>query len=137
MSSCAFFGHANYDYQPYEEKIRDVVVDLINRGVTSFYNGYRGHFDVICARVVGELREQYPQIKNIMVLSYRPGKTFELPQYFNEAVYLLEQNVPFKYAIPRTNREIVRPSITLFRGLCADTVEHILPASMQRNCTSQ
>lgn len=106
--SCAFFGHRNYDYRPYEDKIREVVVDLINRGVTEFYNGYRGKFDGTCARIVGELREQYPLIKNIMVLSYRPTQDFKLPDFFDESVYLLGNNVPHKYAITRTNKELVK-----------------------------
>ena len=108
MLSCAFFGHRSYDYRPYKDKIREVVEYLINKGVTEFYNGWRGRFDVICAQIVSELKEKYPQIKNIMVLSYRPTKEFELPKYFDESIYLLEDSVPPRYAIARTNRALVK-----------------------------
>lgn len=106
--SCAFFGHKNYDYTPYEDKIRERIVYLINRGVTEFYNGYRGRFDSMCARIVHDLKKQYPQIKNIMVLSYMPDNDFEKPDVFDETVYLLEQRVPLKYAISHTNRMLVQ-----------------------------
>lgn len=78
-------------------------------GVTEFYNGFRGHFDHTCARIVSELKKQYPQIKNLMVHSYyNPTKKIEKPEYFDELVFLLPKNVPPKYAIVRTNREIVK-----------------------------
>ena len=106
--SCAFFGHRNYDYKPYEDKIRECIVDLINRGVTDFYNGYRGAFDYLCARIVDDLKEEYPRIKNIMVLSYFPDEKFEKPEIFDETAYLLERRVPYRYAIAITNKKIVQ-----------------------------
>lgn len=59
MPSCAFFGHRSFDYEPYRDKIREKIVDLIeNRGVTTFYSGGRGSFDVLCARTVWELKQK-------------------------------------------------------------------------------
>ena len=115
--SCAFFGHRNFDYRPYEDKIRSVVVDLINCGVTEFYNGYRGRFDGTCAKIVHELKAQYPQIKNIMVLSYVPDEKFEKPDIFDETVYLLEKRVPFKYAISHTNKRLVQTADYIVSGV--------------------
>lgn len=108
MLSCAFFGHRNFDYKPYENIIRNVVTNLIENGVAEFYSGYRGNFDGTCARIVHELQTQYPQIKNIMVLSYHPNEKFEQPEIFDETVYLLEKRVPLKYAISHTNRRLVQ-----------------------------
>lgn len=106
--SCAFFGHSShFDYSPYEDKIREHIVDLIGRGVTTFYNGFKGNFDKLCARIVKKLKSEYPNIKNVLVLSYIPNKSFELPKYFDESVYLLEKRVPFKFAITHTNRKLL------------------------------
>ena len=104
--SCAFFGHSDFDYSPYENEIRNVIVDLINRGVTEFYNGFRGKFDVACARIVYELKIQYPQIKSIQVLSYLPDEMFTKSEWFDETVYLLEKKAPFRFAISHTNRKL-------------------------------
>ena len=71
MKTCVFFGHRNFDYEPYREKIEQIVVDLIeNEGVTDFYNGGRGRFDSICTEIVQKLKIRYPQICNILILSY-------------------------------------------------------------------
>ena len=70
MASCAVFGHRNeFYYSGKEEKIYSVINDLVeNRGVTEFYNGYRGEFDEICADYVYWLKKHgFPEIKNILV----------------------------------------------------------------------
>lgn len=119
MAAAAFFGHRKYDYySEYEDKIKNIIIDLIeNKGVNEFYNGYRGIFDRLCARAVHEVKSQYPDIKNIMVLSYRPNKDFYLPECFDESVYLIEKPVFQKYGIVYTNRLIVERSEYIVSGV--------------------
>ncbi|MCH5162000.1 MAG: hypothetical protein J1G38_00735 [Clostridiales bacterium] len=108
MATCAFFGHRTCNYMPYKARIRSVLIDLIeNHDVTQFYNGCRGDFDRLCADVVYELKEHYPQIKQVRVLSYHPNETFGMSKHFDESVYLLEKRVPPRYAISQTNRCLV------------------------------
>ena len=108
MAAAAFFGHRSYPYAPHRNKLRAIIVDLIeNQGVTEFYNGLRGDFDRLCADIVYELMGNYPTIKNILVLSYHPREGFVLPKCFNESVYLLEKPVLPKFAITYTNQAIV------------------------------
>lgn len=110
MLTCVFFGHRDVNYFPYNEKIEEILFHLIeNCGVTQFYSGYRGKFDELCAYLVWELKFQYPQIKNTLVLSYLPYKKadFVLPKYFDDFVYLLEKRVPPRFAIPHTNKRMV------------------------------
>lgn len=117
MLSCAFFGHRNFNYVPHEEKIRKRIIDLIKRGVVDFYGGGRGDFDVTCARIVWELKKDYPHIKNILVLAYMPKNNFELGTYYDESVYLLEKKVPLKYSISHTNRKLVELSNYIISGV--------------------
>lgn len=108
MSSATFFGHRRFGYAPFKDKIERSMVDLIEHcGVTEFYNGYRGDFDLLCAEIIYELKDRYPTIKNILVLSYHPKPEFKLPPFFDESVYLLEKPVPPKFAISYTNQCIV------------------------------
>lgn len=112
MKSCAFFGHRNMNVQPYGEILLGILCDLVeNKGVTQFYSDYRGSFNVYCARLVGKLKERYPQIVNTMVLSYIPtarfNGAFDLPLCFDDSVYLLERNVPYKFAITETNKLLI------------------------------
>lgn len=100
--------------EQYREKLLQILVDLIeNKGVTQFYSGFRGDFDVYCSKAVAELKAIYPQITNTMVLSYIPqsaehsDNAFVLPQCFDDSVYLLERYVPKRYSIVETNKLLV------------------------------
>ena len=110
MKACAFFGHRRYGYEGCREIIKNSIVDLIeNYGVTQFYSGGRGNFDNLCARLVYELKERYPFITNTLVLSYLPTKKDEygLPEIYDDSVYFLEKRVPPRFAIVKTNEEMV------------------------------
>ena len=108
MKSCAFFGYSWYSFEAYEDKIRAAIVDLIDKGVTEFYNGDRGNFDRSCYRVIQQLRKEYPHIKHILILSYMPKEGFVLAKGFDASVYFLEKWVPPRLAIYYTNREVVK-----------------------------
>lgn len=106
MKSCAFFGHRNMNVEQYQERLLKVITYLIEKkDVGQFYSGYRGDFDVYCSRLIYELKKVYPQIKNTMVLSYIP-KDRNLPNCFDDSVYLLEKRVPEKFAIIKTNKRL-------------------------------
>lgn len=118
MQSVAFFGHRDFDYTPYRDKIQSLVIDLIeNHGVIEFYNGFRGNFDGLCAEVISHLKAAYPFIKNVMVLSYHNRVNFVLPKYFDESVYLLEKRVPPRYAIYHTNQAMILKADYIISGV--------------------
>lgn len=107
--------------EQYRDKLLSILVDLIeNKGVTQFYSGFRGDFDRYCSRLAAELKVRYPQIVNTMVLSYLSltpqsgGNAFVLPTCFDDSVYLLERNVPKRFAIIETNKRL------------ADTVDYVV-----------
>ncbi len=89
MSSATLFGHRDFDYSPYRDKIRAIIIDGL------------------CAESISDLKTRYHSVKNIMVLSYHDPKDFVLPKYFDESVYLLERRVPPRYAISYTNQEMI------------------------------
>ena len=118
MAICAFFGHSDMYYYDYEDKIRSIIIDLIeNHGIKVFYNGYRGNFDRKCADIVGKLKQNYPYISNILVLSYHPDHNFYMPRSFDDSVYLLDRPVPPRYAIARTNRIIAEKADFIVSGV--------------------
>ncbi len=107
MLSATFFGHRNFDYSPYRDRVRAVIIELIeSHGVGEFLNGFRGNFDKLCAVEVFHMKARFPNIKNVLVLSYHDRQK-ELPQYFDESAYLLEKRVPPQYAISYTNQEMI------------------------------
>ena len=120
MKSCAFFGHREYGYEAHRDFIKSSIVDLIeNYGVTQFYSGGRGAFDNLCARLVYELKAKYPFLKNTLVLSYLPTKKDEygLPELYDDSVYFLEKRVPPRFAIVKTNEEMVRRAEFILSGV--------------------
>lgn len=105
--SCAFFGHRDVNYCLYIHEIENTILQLIQFGVTEFYHGNRGAFEQTCAGVLVNLKKKYPQIKHILVLSYKPKEKFVLPFCFDYAVYLQDNNVPPRFAKVKTNKKLI------------------------------
>lgn len=80
-------------------------------------SGYRGSFDATCCGCVYKLKEKYPHIKNTLVLSYHPEEGFKAPEIFDGSVYLLERDVPPKYAIVETNKLLAAKADIIFSGV--------------------
>ena len=120
MKACAFFGHRQYGYEGSREIIKNSIVDLIdNYQVTQFYSSGRGEFDNLCSRLVYELKAKYPFIKNTLVLSYMPQKKEEygLPEKYDDSVYFLEKRVPPRFAIVKTNEEMINHADFILSGV--------------------
>ena len=122
MKKCCFFGHARFAYENCRETIKYIVIDLIeHHGVTAFYSGGRGDFDGMCARIVGEVRKDYPHIENLKFLSYIPtgsAANHYLAPYYTGTVYLLEEKVIPQFAISRTNEKAVDICDFVVSGVC-------------------
>ncbi len=114
---CAFFGHRDMDYSGDEERIKEVVAGLIERGVRRFIDGDRGNFDRLCAKVVWDLKRTSPQVTMTRAISYMPKAHEETPRFFDDSVYLLEKRVPPRYAIAETNKLIVRKADIIVSGV--------------------
>ena len=68
-NTATFIGHR--DCIGIDEKaVKTEIIKLIEYGVTEFLNGGMGKFDLLCARIVHELKKQYPHIKNNLVIPY-------------------------------------------------------------------
>ena len=61
MLSATFFGHRDFDYSPYKDRLLEIITGLIeNYGVREFYKGFRGNFDRLCADfIVSGVRFHY------------------------------------------------------------------------------
>ena len=123
MKACVFFGHRKKNYQKYKPKLKRILEDLIeNEGFTQFYSGGRGAFDSLCAEVVAELKNSYPNIKNTLILSYLPpsNASFILPTAYTDSAYLLEHNVPPRYAVLESNKRMVDIADCVIVGISCD-----------------
>ena len=121
--NCTFCGHSNLSYNGIYIKLKLEIVRLIDKGVTTFYNGGYGNFDLTCLKAVSELNIEYPFIKNYIVLAYRDNIIIEkydhiCKQYHAETIYTLEQEIHHKYAITARNKWMVDSSDYMIAYVC-------------------
>lgn len=104
--TATFIGHGEC-WGVDKEKVRAAAEELIQKDVETFLSGGMGGFDWLGARVVYELKEKYPHIKNILVIPYL---TFNVrnKDLFDEILYPDGfEKYHFKAAIPKRNRFLV------------------------------
>lgn len=72
MSTCSFFGHSHLYEQSEEiaQKLRQIIIDLIEKGVDTFYVGNHGEFDILSSKIACDLKVLYPHIQVVVVLCY-------------------------------------------------------------------
>ncbi len=78
---------------------------LLDQGNHKFYIGGYGDFDLLAAKVLHELKSEYPELESILILPYldRPVDT----SLYDNTIYPPLENVPKRYAISRRNKWMV------------------------------
>ena len=108
------FGHgtAPYSILPH---IKQAIEDHYTKyGITSFYVGSRGQFDSMAATAVKQAKQQYPDIRLVLVLAYHPGeRPVDLTGGFDSSFYPPLEHVPRPYAIVRANQYMVDTADTM------------------------
>lgn len=90
-----------------DQEVRHEAQKMIERGVTEFLNGGMGQFDWKCAKVIHDLKEEYPNVAQSLVIPYLDFNVRE-KKYFDEFVYPEGfERYPYKAAIPARNRYMV------------------------------
>ena len=110
MASCTFFGHREC-LERVRRALREVLKTLIcEHGVTEFYVGNQGSFDLNVQFVLKELKENYPQINYWIVLAYMPNKPDNFSDYTMTILPEGIENVNPRYAISWRNRWMLKRS---------------------------
>lgn len=108
-TTATFIGHSEC-YGVSKEQVKEAIIDLINKGVIDFLSGGQGGFDRMCASCVKELKKEYPQINNILVIPYLTFTIFD-KELFDEILYPDGfEKYHFKAAIPARNKYMVENS---------------------------
>ena len=86
-STALFIRNRNcYGVKP--ESIKSAILYVIHSGIIIFLSGGLGYFDEIGAKIVYQLKENYPNVKNILVIPYKNFIIFDR-SVFDEIVYQL------------------------------------------------
>lgn len=74
LHCCCFFGHRKIkETEALQETIYDIVENLITyKNVDTFFFGSKSDFDALCHKIVTELKEKYPHIKQIYIRAEFP-----------------------------------------------------------------
>ena len=104
-----FCGHAEIENDKDMKQWLNTVLDrLIQKGANTFYLGGYGKFDTLSASVLQKKKDQYPQIRLILVLPYL---NFNIDtSIYDDSVYPPLESVPPKYAILKRNQWMVEQS---------------------------
>lgn len=78
---------------------------LLEQGNHKFYLGGYGDFDLLAAKVLHELKSEYPELESILILPYldRPVDA----SLYDSTIYPPLETVPKRYAISRRNKWMV------------------------------
>lgn len=109
MKKAMFIGH-NECYGADENKLKYTIIECIEKGTVYFLNGGQGRFDFICARIIFEMKKDFPQIKNILVIPYLNFKVLN-KKIFDDIIYPEGfEKYHYNAAIIQKNRYMVNQS---------------------------
>ncbi|MBE5737540.1 MAG: DUF1273 domain-containing protein [Clostridiales bacterium] len=111
MQAC-FIGHRKIEKK--EEltlSLKEIVVSLINKGVTTFLFGSMSEFDTLSLKVVSELKKEYPFIKRVYVRSayQNVSKSYQeyLLKFYEQTYFPPKIEKAGKYSYVERNYEMI------------------------------
>lgn len=98
-----------------EEKLKKVIIYLINEGYNTFYEANNGYFDQLASAILINLKTEYPHIKIFRILSYYNSsqKKLTIPSAYNGSILPALSNIHYKQKIIKMNQWIVDHSNVL------------------------
>ena len=104
--TCTFFGHRDCPSNITNE-LKNTIVELIEReGVNRFLVGDKGNFDSCVARVLHDIKHDYPLIDYCVVLAYMPKVNTSHPTIYPQGI----EYVPKRFAISYRNEWMINHS---------------------------
>ena len=101
-----FCGHSKLsDHDTIQSQLTQELRSLLEQGNHKFYLGGYGDFDLFAAKVLYELKTEYPELESILILPY-PDRPVEASLY-DGTIYPPLENVPKRYAISHRNKWMV------------------------------
>ena len=97
-----FCGHSKlYNSDIIKDRLTRELRSLSEQGTHTFYLGGYGDFDLLAAKVLHELKPEYPELESILILPY-PDRAEDASLY-DGSIYPPLENVPKRYAISHRN----------------------------------
>ena len=101
-----FCGHSKLsEHNKIEAHLTRELRTLLEQGNHKFYLGGYGDFDLLAAKVLYELKQEYPELESILILPY-PDRPADAALY-DSTIYPPLENVPKRYAISHRNKWMI------------------------------
>jgi len=101
-----FCGHSKLsDHDTIQSQLTQELRSLLEQGNHKFYLGGYGDFDLFAAKVLYELKTEYPELESILILPYLARQVDA--SLYDGTIYPPLENVPKRYAISHRNRWMV------------------------------
>ena len=102
-----FAGH-RYSWQNIgiESVLEKTIIELIEKGYTTFYLGGKGYFDELSEKILIRLKERNPNLKLYKILEEYHTK-LDLPSCYDGSIYPELETCHFKAKITKRNEWIV------------------------------
>lgn len=104
--ACCLFGHRDC-FVLEESRLTDALEEQISKGVSAFYVGNQGQFDVAVRSALKKLQGRYPSVQYTVVLAYLPEKRNAYESYEDTIYPEGMEAVPRKFAIVKRNRWMI------------------------------
>lgn len=87
-NTCCFIGHRKIKVDNvFCVKLKNLIVELIDKGVNRFLFGSRSEFDSLCLKIVSDLKEKYPFITRVAYTCKSEGCVLESKKELTKEIY--------------------------------------------------
>ena len=107
LKTCFFLGHADTSSDLYPSLLCAINRHITEYGVTEFFVGNHGAFDLLALRALTEAKAVHPHIRLIHVQPYHPGLNPVNPDGFDEHFYPFDSPVHPRFAISKANKRMI------------------------------
>lgn len=102
MKIATLFGHRDFSDDKSGYEIKKMIIKIIKeQGIDTFYIGYNGKFDRFAAKLIHEIKKDFPHVKSYMILSRLDQKIYiydkiDIDKEFDGTIF-----APVEFAYPR------------------------------------
>lgn len=105
-SIITFCGHSKLsDHDIIQDQLTQELRALLDQENHKFYLGGYGDFDLLAAKVLYELKPEYPELESILILPYLDRQMDA--SLYDGTIYPPLENVPKRFAISRRNKWMI------------------------------
>ena len=115
MLSCCVIGHRRVEIsEQLKNNIKEIIYNLINKGVSKFLFGSKSEFVDLCNEIVIDIQKEFPNVQRIYVRAEYPIISEEYYKYlktlYDDSYYYDSKKISGKLSYIKRNEFLVRVS---------------------------